>query len=115
MKTIICLASLLVSLSSFANFDFKLKCQDELNHQVLDLEVSSNGIGAFKFYQETSDLSLTSQYSDYGSIVLSFESSDAQKNSYQAYLDYMGGINWRGTLRKNQDSSIELQCVEAMN
>ncbi len=115
MKKIACLVSLLTSLSSFASFDFKLKCHDELNHQVLDLEVSSNGIGAFKFYQETSEFSLTSQYSDYGSLVLAFESSDAQKNSYQIYLDYMAGIIWRGTLNKNQDSRTELQCIEAKN
>ncbi len=114
MKTMLCLASLLASLSSFANFDFKLECKDEMNHKALDLEVTSSGIGAFQFFQETSELSLTSQYSDYGSIILSFESSGA-KNTYQIYLDYMAGIYWRGTLKKNQDSSTELQCVEAMN
>ena len=112
MKTTLSLMALFLSLSCFASFDFKLECQDDKALKILDLDVSTNGIAAFKFYQDSTELSLSSQYSDYGSLVLSFDRANEQVQAYQIYLDYMGGVNWRGTLTKDANSSSELLCIE---
>lgn len=115
MKTTLSLMAFLLSLSAMANFDFKLECQDSKGNQVVDLDVSTNGIADFHFYQETKVLTLSSQYSDYGSLVLAFDDSSNHEKAYQIYLDDMGGANWTGSITDQKDLSVELQCAEKSN
>lgn len=117
MKKTIALLAFLSTASLFAQFDFKFECFDQYDGSpVMQMDVSASGIGNLLMSPSYSGVPMrvSSQYADYGSIVVAIAEDFSGVERYQLHLDFAAGDRWVGELRDAQGDFTNIACYDRL-